>query len=375
VTVGLPVYNEEAKIRRALDSLLAQTFRDFEIVISDNASTDGTERICLEYADRDKRIRYLRNEINRGIIFNFNRVAELAGGRYFMWAAADDWWHPKFIHRLVQELDRHPQAGVAMSALRRLREDGTVFQTHRFEGAANPSVMSHLMLLMGMASANTPFHFFIYGLFRAEIIKEAVRSPAPDVPAADRLLMCRIALATRFRYVDEFLHDRTVRDKPLVERHSQEQSMKFEADDPLAYTRTWLIMEKYLRESAIIPEHRKRLIPLAADTFAETRPDVLYRPGLGAPLNDVMNCSDDLAIVDELARYGLAKDAHRYASELAIAFPGNVGVLNKLAETKLRLGQKNAAIGIWSDILAARPRNETALRALAAMNHQEAAKR
>lgn len=375
MTIGLPVYNEEAKIRRALDSLLAQTFRDFEIVISDNASTDGTERICLEYANSDRRIRYFRNETNLGIIHNFRRVVELAEGRYFMWAAADDWWHPKFIHRLVQELDRHPQAGVAMSALRRLREDGTVFQAHRFEGATNPSAMSHLMLLMGMASANTPFHFFIYGLFRAGIIKEAVSNPAPDVPAADRLLMCRIALATRFRYVDEFLHDRTVRDKPMLERLASEQSMKSEAADPLAYTRTWLIMEKYLRESAIVPEHRKRLIPLAADTFAETRPDVLYRPGLGVPLNDVMNCADDLAIVDELARYGLAKDAHRYASELALAFPGNVGVLHKLAETKLRLGHKNAAIGIWSDILAARPKNVDALRAMAAIRNQEAAKR
>ena len=76
VSVGVPVYNGERFIRQTLDSLVDQSFKDLEIVISDNASTDGTAAICEEYARRDDRIRYVRNERNVGLAKNFNRVVE-----------------------------------------------------------------------------------------------------------------------------------------------------------------------------------------------------------------------------------------------------------------------------------------------------------
>jgi len=90
VSIGMPVYNGEPFIREALDSLLAQTFTDFELIISDNASTDGTEAICREYAARDARIRYVRQAENRGVGANFKFVLEEAVGGYFMWTAVDD---------------------------------------------------------------------------------------------------------------------------------------------------------------------------------------------------------------------------------------------------------------------------------------------
>ena len=86
----MPVYNGEKYIREALDSLLEQTFTDFELVISDNASTDGTEGICREYAVKDARIRYVRQPENRGWQFNFKFVLDEARGEYFMWMAYDD---------------------------------------------------------------------------------------------------------------------------------------------------------------------------------------------------------------------------------------------------------------------------------------------
>ncbi len=92
VSIGLPVYNGERHIRQALDSLLAQDYGDFELIISDNASTDETQQICLEYAARDERIRYYRNERNMGADWNFNRVFELSASEYFMWAAHDDYY-------------------------------------------------------------------------------------------------------------------------------------------------------------------------------------------------------------------------------------------------------------------------------------------
>lgn len=90
VTIGMPVYNGQLFVRAALDALLAQTFTDFELIISDNASTDNTESICREYAVRNTRIRYVRHNENRGALANFQYVLDEARGKYFMWAAADD---------------------------------------------------------------------------------------------------------------------------------------------------------------------------------------------------------------------------------------------------------------------------------------------
>jgi glycosyltransferase involved in cell wall biosynthesis len=100
VSIGMPVYNGERFIRKALDSLLAQTFTDFELIISDNASTDGTFEICKEYVAKDKRIKYIRQIENKGMNFNFIFLCRIARGDYFMWAASDDLWDREFIQIL-----------------------------------------------------------------------------------------------------------------------------------------------------------------------------------------------------------------------------------------------------------------------------------
>jgi glycosyltransferase involved in cell wall biosynthesis len=105
VSIGLPVFNGEDFLRRALDTLLAQTFVNFELIISDNASTDKTEEICKEYAARDSRIRYIRQASNLGGLENFNFVLREAHSRYFMWAAVDDQWDPLFIQSLLRRLE------------------------------------------------------------------------------------------------------------------------------------------------------------------------------------------------------------------------------------------------------------------------------
>jgi glycosyltransferase involved in cell wall biosynthesis len=101
VSIGMPVFNGEAFLCEALDSLLAQTFTDFELIISDNGSTDGTEGICRDYAEHDLRIKYVRQPKNQGSSFNFKFVLDKAVGEYFMWAAADDQWSPNWIAHLL----------------------------------------------------------------------------------------------------------------------------------------------------------------------------------------------------------------------------------------------------------------------------------
>ena len=108
VSIGMPVYNGADFLSDAFDSLLSQTLVDFELIVSDNGSTDGTEQICREYAARDSRVRYHREETNRGACWNFNRVFELARADYFKFAAHDDLCDPKFLERCVAVLDDDP---------------------------------------------------------------------------------------------------------------------------------------------------------------------------------------------------------------------------------------------------------------------------
>jgi glycosyltransferase involved in cell wall biosynthesis len=113
VSIGLPVYNGERFLSEALDSLLAQTYQNFELIISDNASTDATESICRAYAASDQRIRYYRNEENLGAARNFNRVFKLSTGELFKWAAADDICMPTLLARCLEVLDCNADAVLA----------------------------------------------------------------------------------------------------------------------------------------------------------------------------------------------------------------------------------------------------------------------
>lgn len=104
VSIGMPVYNGESFIREALDSLLTQTFTDFELIISDNASTDGTEAICREYAAKDARIRYVRQSGNISVGENFRFVLQKSRANYFMWMTDDDFWPQNAIETLFTTL-------------------------------------------------------------------------------------------------------------------------------------------------------------------------------------------------------------------------------------------------------------------------------
>lgn len=108
VTIGLPVYNSERYVEQSLQSLLAQTYRNFALVISDNASTDRTGEICKRYAAADSRIQYHRNESNIGNPRNFNRVFQLTTTPFLKWSTADDYWDPAFLERAMEIIEADP---------------------------------------------------------------------------------------------------------------------------------------------------------------------------------------------------------------------------------------------------------------------------
>ncbi len=124
VSIGMPLYDEECYLSEALESLLKQDFSNFEIIISDNASIDKTSEISKQYAEKDSRIRYYRNEKNIGEIRNFNRVFELSKGKYFMWAAGHDLWDKTFLAKCVDVMENNPLVAACYSFDRHIGTEG-----------------------------------------------------------------------------------------------------------------------------------------------------------------------------------------------------------------------------------------------------------
>jgi len=174
VSIGMPVYNGGRFLSEALDSLLNQDFQNFELIISDNASTDNTAEICKRYLKKDNRIKYYRNEVNIGAAANFNKVVEYASAPYFMWAAYDDLWEPSYISELVKVLEFDKSTVLAFSDFDAIDEKGR--QIERYPEVLKLSSSSETIfkricrftLLKGMhGRAN-----LIYGLMRTHILKE-----------------------------------------------------------------------------------------------------------------------------------------------------------------------------------------------------------
>jgi glycosyltransferase involved in cell wall biosynthesis len=126
VSVGLPIYNGEKFLEAALKSILAQTYSNLEIIISDNASTDGTRRICEKYLASDQRIQYHRNDMNLGAARNYNLTVEHAKGKYFKWAAHDDVCMPAFIEHCVEILEKEERVSLAYPKTIVIDEHGRV---------------------------------------------------------------------------------------------------------------------------------------------------------------------------------------------------------------------------------------------------------
>ena len=105
VIIGLPIYDGEQTIRRSIESILSQTFKNFILIISDNASTDSTQIICEEYEKKDKRIKYIRQKKNLGYLKNFKFVLNMANSKYFAWIADDDFWDKSFLEKNIKILD------------------------------------------------------------------------------------------------------------------------------------------------------------------------------------------------------------------------------------------------------------------------------
>lgn len=166
VSIGMPVYNAAQYLRPAIDSLLAQTFTDFELIISDNASTDETDAICKQYEAQDSRVKYIKQAKNKGGLANFNVVLNAAHGDYFMWAAGDDVWDSRWIERLLSNFT--PQTAISFGATATTDEHLNVLKLHTKYRYMMPRA---LRLLAYFLTPERGKGNLIHGLMRRELIQ------------------------------------------------------------------------------------------------------------------------------------------------------------------------------------------------------------
>ena len=206
LTIGLPVYNGENFLAESIEALLGQSFEDFELIISDNASTDGTAEICHGYERQDSRIRYVRQPRNIGLSPNHNFTLDEAKGEFFKWGAHDDLYARDLIKLCVETLDARPDVVLAHSWTARIDSDGSVTKAEKYTlatGSSRPSERFRSTL------------FDLGGDDDGGVVRTAVlRSIAPkgSYHHADRTVISELALHGPFYHIPEWLFFR--RDHP-----------------------------------------------------------------------------------------------------------------------------------------------------------------
>lgn len=203
VSLGLPVYNGGRYLERQLRSLLGQDFGDFELVISDNASTDETERVCREYAARDPRVRYHRSPTNRGLAWNWNRAFALSRAPYFKWVAHDDEHDATFLSRCVAVLDADPTVVLCHSASVDVDEEGLLLR--EWPARTRPAAPEPHVRFTDLLDLDYPC-FQVFGVVRSDVLRQtSLHGPYPE---SDRVLLAELALRGRLVEVPEPLFRR-----------------------------------------------------------------------------------------------------------------------------------------------------------------------
>ena len=253
----MPVYNGEKFVADAIDSFLAQSFRDFELVISDNGSSDGTERICLEYAACDRRVRYYRSPVNRGAAWNYNRVFELSSAPYFKWAAHDDICAPEYIERCVGVLDRNGAVVLVYPKNRIIDEEGRLVgeYTDGFD-LRSPRASDRLLQCLASSGRTNP----IFGLMRGEALRRT--RMVGNYIASDYIILAELALIGEFYELPQYLffnRDHPYRSSRAL-RTIREHAAWYNPGQRGVPKRWWRLMIEYCRSIAHAPlDARERM--------------------------------------------------------------------------------------------------------------------
>jgi glycosyltransferase involved in cell wall biosynthesis len=246
VSVGLPVFNGERFIADAVGSVLAQSFPDFELIVQDNASTDGTEELVRTFAARDARVRYFRNSSNLGAAPNYNLAFHTARGEYFKWLAHDDRLMPDYLAETVSTLDERPDAVLCNTVVRYIDAQGSIIGTYdsglRYADVASAAERFARMVL----SSHSCVDFF--GLIRRSAMQGSLLHGS--FHGADRAFLAQMALRGRFVQLAEPLVEMREHSGRYTRRHARaserlawhDASLRGRINFP-----TWRVYAEYLK--------------------------------------------------------------------------------------------------------------------------------
>jgi glycosyltransferase involved in cell wall biosynthesis len=223
VSIAVPAYNCERYIERCLKSLLAQTYRDFEIVVSDNASTDRTAEICDAIARTDARVRVVRRTDNIGGPGNFRYVYSLCNGEFHKWSTADDYWDPRYLELCVAELDRRPDAVLCYSRTTLVDAEGQVLSHYddnlNLLDDSPRRRFNDLLLNIGLCNAHL-------GVIRRSAMQRT--QLIGNELASDVNFLAELSLYGKFCVVPEYLFFRRYHEKSSSwKRDSSEHQRKY----------------------------------------------------------------------------------------------------------------------------------------------------
>ncbi len=254
ISVGMPVYNGELYLEEAISSVLRQTYEDFALFISDNASTDRTEQICRDYVSQDKRVFYTRNTENIGAAKNYNRLFQLASGPYFRWFNADDLCALELHEKCAAVLDANPDVVLCYGKTSLIDHNGELIE--RYD--------DHLDLQQEKAGERF-IRFFdsvgltnaIYGLMCTSAVAKTALMGDGSYPAADINFMAELTLYGKFVELPELLfHRRMHREASSWDRENDGKQQEFWTGHRAGY---------------ILPKWKKNIVDLKAVRAAPIR--------------------------------------------------------------------------------------------------------
>jgi glycosyltransferase involved in cell wall biosynthesis len=236
VSIGMPVYNAAPFLRQALESVLAQSLNAFELLISDNASTDSTEDICCEYARRDPRVHYVRQASNLGLPANWNYVARHARGRFFKWASGNDYLAPTMLEACVHELETHPEVVLAYGRTRLVDELGVRDDVYVGDFAAlDDAPSARFRAVTEQLALNNA----ISGVHRTAVLKQT--GLIRPYPGSDLVLLVELALRGTFAMLHDVFFYRRIAASSFSGRLGADELRKLH--DPTArYSQPELLM-------------------------------------------------------------------------------------------------------------------------------------
>jgi glycosyltransferase involved in cell wall biosynthesis len=209
LSIGLAVYNGEKNLREAIESILCQTYQDFELILSDNASTDGTAEICKEYLAKDPRIKYHRNEQNIGGANNENLTFKLSKGKYFRWAAHDDICAPTLFEKCIAVLEENPEIVLCHSKIIEIVEGIERNPQTDMQLGEKPKPYQRFVELSNRNHSCEA----IYGIIRSEVFRKTRLQL--NYTDSDRTLLCELSLYGPFRQIPERLFYKRFHSKNL----------------------------------------------------------------------------------------------------------------------------------------------------------------